>query len=117
MKKRIPLRVITERMDSGQEITFDYLDIMLQAIRAGGTQGISIGEMKDRLGALNALEAARRIREDGREPTHIELELSAHTALLRALKVFRFRMILRAAISMIEEVEFAVDAPEEEEES
>lgn len=60
MKRKIGLLTVKETTPDAGEIEFSYAETLISALRAGGFQGITIGEMKDRLDALDIIEAAQK---------------------------------------------------------
>jgi hypothetical protein len=98
---------VKETVPGTGEITFDYGEVMVDALRSGGIQGLTIGEMKDRLDALNVIEPARKEKEE-----FVVLSPKQHTATKLAVSQFRFRFVLNAAVEFQEHLEHAPEVEE-----
>lgn len=103
MKRRIRLMTVKEEIPGVEEpFTFDYGETLREALRSGGLQGLTIGEMKDRLDALNVIEPA--IKEDA---DFVLLSAKQHSAAKAAVSQMRFRFVLNSAVEFQEHVEHA----------
>lgn len=108
MKRKIRLLTVKETTPDAGEISFSYAETMISALRAGGFQGITIGEMKDRLDTLDIIEAAQK---EGTEA--VLLTPKQHGALKAAVSQLRFSRLLRSAVEMMDHVEHAPEVDEE----
>lgn len=108
--KRVPFRVVKETLPNGSEIELKYLDTMTDAARAGGLQGMTVGDMVDKQELVRALQDAGKAKAE-----YIDLTPPLHKKLLDAVRSFRFRVFLFSAVEMVEAIQYAPDTPEDDE--
>lgn len=109
--KRIPLKAVEETVGGNdqapQTVRLVYADIMLEALRTGGVQGLTVGEMGRRLKVIDKLERA------GKEETdELIVTPEEQRTLVDVLEDFRFRVVLRSAVDMFNDIEYAPDVEE-----
>jgi hypothetical protein len=109
LKRKIRLMVVKEKVPDIGEITLDYGEVMVDSLRAGGIQGLTVGEMKDRLDALDVIEPAREA-----EAEVVLLSEKEHATVKTAVSQYRFRWVLRSAVEFQEHIEHAPEVEEEE---
>lgn len=112
--KKIPLRTITEQQwqdGETKDIQFSYSNIMLQALRSGGVQGVGIEQIRQRMGAIAAIEKAARA-----DASHVLLEEEQHKTLVEQIRAFRFNMVVAAALDFYDEIENAATVEVKEDE-
>jgi len=102
MKRKIRLMTVTEKLPEGGEFTLDYGATICDALRAGGVQGLAIGEMKDRLDALDVIEPAMK-----EEAEFVLLSAKQHSAVKAAVGQMRYRFVLRSLVEFQEHIEHA----------
>jgi hypothetical protein len=102
--KKVPLRVINEKLEDGKEFVFDYGEVILKALNAGGLQGVTVEAMRNRIKVIDKVEQARKEEQD-----YILLEEVEHTTLLEQVKVFPFARVFRSAVQLLDEIEHAAD--------
>jgi hypothetical protein len=108
LKRKIHLMTVKEKVPGRGEIDLDYGKVMIDALRDGGIQGLTIGEMKDRLDALNVIEAAQKTKAEV-----VLLGEKHHAATLMAVSQFRFRVALYSAVEMKEHIEHAPEVEDD----
>lgn len=99
---RINLLKVKEKIPNVGETEFDYAQNIETALRSGGIEGMTIGEMKDRMDVLDILELARK-----KEENHILLTEDQLRVVTAAVSKLRFRVATRSAIEFLEHIEHA----------
>jgi hypothetical protein len=112
LKRKIRLLTVKETIPDKGEVTLDYGQVICDALRAGGIQGLTIGEMKDRLDALDTIEAAQKAEADV-----VLLSEKDYSVVQSTVEQYRaFRFVLRSAIEMKEHIDHAPEVEEDEKE-
>ena len=110
--KRIALKTIKEKLPDGTEHEFSYLATITDAVRSGGLQGLTIGEMADRQTLVGKLTTAKQDEAD-----HLDLTIDEYSVVKDQVSGFRFRVYLQAAVDLLTDIKYAPDIPEDEEET
>lgn len=94
--KQIPLETKHEELVEGQpELEFSYADVLLDILRYGGSNGVTIEEMEKRLRIIDAIRHAK----EQHFPNAL-LEDEDHRLLCSLVNQFRFRIVTLAAVEM-----------------
>ena len=103
--KRIVLKEIQEQIP-GREgtTTVVWSEIMLVGIRDGGLEGVTIDDMRKRIGLMDKIERAVKAGAD-----HVLLETEEQKTLVAVMRARRFGGVFRAAIEMMDAIENAPD--------
>jgi hypothetical protein len=98
------LRVIKETLEDGKEFVFDYGEVILKALNAGGLQGVTVEAMRNRIKVIDKVEQARKGGID-----HVLFEETELSTLQEQVKVFPFSRVFRSAVQLLDEIEHAAD--------
>lgn len=102
MDRKIHLKTVNEEVKDRGNIEINYAGMYTKILRAGGQQGISVGEIRDRLEVLDILEKA--IEDNSKE---IILTARQWQVLKDAVVNFRFALAIHSIVDLAENVEYA----------